>query len=260
METTFSSHETDQILHKYEKISPDPDSEDYVFGKLASTDAMNAKGDRGKVFFPFQTGHFATETVLNGIYRIWDNGYLEMDIVFRLGAIGQEEGSQTISANNVSFQYSPTLNTRSTSYNTNADYFFDRDSLEIFEVQGRQGAVRIGNIVQANRNDFVNTYFGEIDFTKADMRDMNGNRVYGFSDLNYMIFKADTMSQTRDLREGTFNPSQNTMTFANKTRNGFTAVYVTFPEEGNVEVRDEGGRNGGLGANSFSCRVVGRWK
>ena len=50
------------------------------------------------------------------------------------------------------------------------------------------------------------------------------------------------------------------MTFTNRTRNGFTAVYVTFPEGGKQELRNEGTRNGGLGANSFSCRVVGRWK
>lgn len=50
------------------------------------------------------------------------------------------------------------------------------------------------------------------------------------------------------------------MTFTNRTRNGFTAVYVTFPEEGSQEIRGEGARNGGLAANSFSCRVAGRWK
>lgn len=75
-----------------------------------------------------------------------------------------------------------------------------------------------------------------------------------------MIFKADTMCQTRNLREGCLNPSQNTMTFTNRTRVGFTAVYVTFPEQGVQEDRGEGTRNGGLASNSFSCRVVGRWK
>lgn len=54
--------------------------------------------------------------------------------------------------------------------------------------------------------------------------------MFGFADTNYMIFKVDTMCQTRDLRSGSFNPAANTMTFTNRTRNGFTVVYVTFPE------------------------------
>lgn len=70
-----------------------------------------------------------------------------MDIVFRLGKIGSDDDSPVISANNLSFKYSPTLNTRSMSYNSNADYFMDNDSLGIFDVQGRTTAVKVGNII-----------------------------------------------------------------------------------------------------------------
>lgn len=80
-------------------------------------------------------------------------------------------------------------------------------SMDIFAVKGSEYAVKVGNIPQVNRNDFVNTYSAYIDFTKADIRDRSGNKVNGFSDLNYMIFKSDTMSQTRDLRGGGMNPS-----------------------------------------------------
>lgn len=115
--TAFNAHETDPALHKYGKLSEDPQSDDYVFEKLAKFDVSNVKEGRGQVFFPFQTGHFTTETVLNGIYRIWDNGFLEMDVVFRLGKSASDPSSSIISANNRSFQYSPTLNQRLTSYN-----------------------------------------------------------------------------------------------------------------------------------------------
>ena len=136
MDSTFSTHETDQVLHRYSEISPDSDSGSYVFGKIAMTDMSNVRNDREQIFFPFQTGHFTTESVLNGIYRIWDNGYLEMDIVFRLGKVGSDSDTPVISANNVSFQYSSTFNTRSTSYNSNVDYFMDKESLDIFNVEG----------------------------------------------------------------------------------------------------------------------------
>lgn len=106
VDTAFTSHETDKNLHKYGALSEDPDSDDYVFGKLARFDVSNLKEDRENVFFPFQTGHFTTESVLNGIYRIWDNGLLEMDIVFRLGKREQGDGSSLIYANDRSFQYS----------------------------------------------------------------------------------------------------------------------------------------------------------
>ena len=260
VDDVFTAHETDSELHKYEKISPISGSTDYIFGKIAKSDFSNVDPDRSTVFFPFQTGHFTTDSVMNGIYRIWDSGYLEMDIVFRLGKDGIGDTQQVISANNVTFQQSPTLNSRSRVYNANSDYFMDESALGIFDVAGYQNSVKIGNIPQRNRNDFVNTYFADIDFTKADIRDLNGNRVLGFADLNYMIFKADTMCQTRNLKSGTINPAQNSMTFTNRTRNGFTAVYVTYPEAGQQDFRGSGTRNGGLVANSFSCRVAGRWK
>ena len=207
VDAAFTSHETDLGLHKYEKISPDPESEDYVFGKIAKKDFSNVKEDRNSIFFPFQTGHFTTDSVLNGIYRIWDNGYLEMDIVFRLGKEGVDDLNPVISANNVSFSHSSTVNVRSRTYNANTDYFLDDESLGVFDVGGYPGMVKVGNIPQANRNDFVNAYFAEIDFSKADMRDRNGNKVYGFVDLNYMIFKSDTLCQTRNLRDGRLNPA-----------------------------------------------------
>lgn len=46
VESTFSAHETDQVLHKYGDISPTPESEDYLFKKIAEIDTLNIRNDR----------------------------------------------------------------------------------------------------------------------------------------------------------------------------------------------------------------------
>lgn len=106
----FTVHETDDGMHRYGILSKDPESIDYVYGKLAKKDFGNVDPGRGNIFFPFQSGHFTTDSVINGIYRIWDNGFLEMDIVFRLGKDGVSVSDPNVYANTLSVQPSPTAN------------------------------------------------------------------------------------------------------------------------------------------------------
>jgi len=49
------------------------------------------------------------------------------------------------------------------------------------------------------------------------------------------------------------------MVYCDKNRNGFTALYVTYPDDDGFSSDNYNAENGGLAGNSFHCRVIGRW-
>lgn len=51
---------------------------------------------------------------------------------------------------------------------------------------------------------------------------------------------------------------KNAVTFGKKTKNSITAILVTYPEGSNWEDAGYNATHGGLGSNSFRCRLIGR--
>ena len=49
------------------------------------------------------------------------------------------------------------------------------------------------------------------------------------------------------------------MLYCNKNKRGFTALYVTYPDDGNFNDTGYNAENGGLVSNSFHCHIMGRW-
>lgn len=132
----------------------------------------------------------------------------------------------------------------------NMDYFNSVDDIGIFN--GSYSYIgKVGNQWHGNRNDFVNVYSAKLDFQEI--------LPTGFKDTNYMVFSSDCMSQRRSPGGGSMNPGTNTVTFCNKSRRSITAIYVTTPS---AEDREDGdfAKNGCMSSQSFSCRIIGKWK
>ena len=256
-----SEHDADASMHPFGRVSSAESDPDYVGGKFLARDMSNADPSRKALFFPFVTGHFATDSVLDGVYRLWDDGVLEIDMVFRVGFRGLDRSRAydvtLLSANDVAFRQSPTANRRSLQYQENDRYFYSADDMSIFVRRDGEES-QIEGTRQGNRNDYVNAYFADLDFS-GKIFDRDGNQVNGFSDVDYMVFAADTLSQDRNMENRAANPGSNAMTFCNKTRQSLTAVYITTPEDGHYGDRGYNARNGGIVANSFTCKLVGRW-
>jgi hypothetical protein len=45
------------------------------------------------------------------------------------------------------------------------------------------------------------------------------------------------------------------MTYCNKNKQGFTALYITYSRKN----YDNNAINGGIASNSFHCHIIGRW-
>ena len=127
--------------------------------------------------------------------------------------------------------------------------------VDIF-AQGSALSSEMDDIVQVGRNDYVNVYTAEIAFPKFEF---NGKYV-SFADTRYMIFGSDVMSQDADSDYGEIEPSANCMTYCNKTRRQFTAIYITYPDDNHLGQAGYNALNGGLVSNSFHCHIVGRWQ
>lgn len=256
-------HESDTILHKFGIINvKDNNSSDYIDKKILKKDLSNIAINRNTLFFPYQTGHFITDNITNGEYRIWDNGILELNIVFRLGYVGkklEKYNLDIIECNNVKIKKSTTSNKLDVNYNENAKYFNSAEDMTIFNYDGDETGIRIGNTIQTNRNDFVNVYSADLDFSAAKMH-IGERQILGFKDTDYMIFTSDTLSQDRNFQNHSLNPGSNTMTFCNKSRNGITALYISIPEDGNYDNAGYNTKNGGLIVNTFNCHIIGRYK
>lgn len=132
----------------------------------------------------------------------------------------------------------------------NRKYIMDDDSSSIFNnvnsSPNNYSTVGTRTMIM-NRNDYVNVYSATIRFP------------FIFTDTKYMIFVGDVLSEA-DVEDTVVIENANHMTFCNKTHNSVTALLVTYPL-GNFEGHQGlNTQNGGLVANSFRCKVIGRIK
>ena len=90
----------------------------------------------------------------------------------------------------------------------------------------------------------MNTYTAKITFPIS------------FADNNYMVFSNSILSQTTG--NGMMVPSANEMTYCDKTRQSIVFLDITFPDSTKYGDVGYNAKNGGLVANSFHCKVIGR--
>lgn len=253
------SHSEDPTYHRFGKLSVSPDDADYIGGKVLLRDLSNADPDRDQFFYPYQTGHFTTDSIMDGTYRIWDNGLLEMSIVFRLGSPEEDaDGVTHVRCNDIMFQQASTRTRESMDYQENAKYFAETDDMSIFQnPAGMQvKSSTVNDVVFDNRNRYVNTYFAKLDLF-PNVITFNGTSVNSFADLNYMIFATNPVCLDDDHAGLAMHAGKNQLVWCDKLRDSVTAVYVTYPDDAEDE---DFASKGGLAVNSFSCSVVGRWK
>ena len=247
----MNQHSKQETYHRFGKL---PGDEAEVNKKVLLADLSNVDSSRETVFYPYYTRKIQpNDQVLYGFYRVWDEGTLEVDLVFRLGFHGeiQMDGytANLLRCNAYGFnQMGYASGGMSKFFNTAKD----RD---IF-AQGSALSSEMDDIVQVGRNDYVNVYTAEIAFPKFEF---NGKYV-SFADTRYMIFGSDVMSQDADSDYGEIEPSANCMTYCNKTRRQFTAIYITYPDDNHLGQAGYNALNGGLVSNSFHCHIVGRWQ
>ena len=183
----FQAHQETEVnpegdrYHRFEELT-EPDS------KVMLNDVSNAQSPRGRIFYPYQTGHFTTKNIVNGIYRKWDNGLMEMDLMYRLGFQERKlvDGYyvDVISCNNLVLRPSSSGDSVFDRTN-NSDYFYTMDDMGIFNNAGT-GVAKVGSSWQGNRNDYVNVYSAHLDFSEV--------LPTGFIDTNYMVFASDQVS------------------------------------------------------------------
>lgn len=232
--------------HVNEKHPYGPLNNTNISEKLLKRDLSNRTRDRDQFFYPYVTGFLNPDkAILNGMYRRYDNGLIEYDIVFRLGY------EETRDVNGMMMDVLSCNNVEITQGGSNDKYFLDTDSYNIFNQvnQNPNNSSIVGTrTIIYNRNDYVNVYSATIKFP------------FMFSDIKYMIFTGDTLSQMEKASGNTYVvENTNHMTFCNKTLNSITALLVTYPKC-NFEESGYNTANGGLAANSFRCKVIGRVK
>ena len=133
-------------------------------------------------------------------------------------------------------------------------YFSTAKDRDIFAPQA-DGRSEMGDTVQTGRTDYANAYSARIDFPRFQF----GGKTIQFRDAGYMVFGSDVMSQDADKALGCVEPSANCVMYCDKSKSGFTALYVTYPDDGHLGEKGYNAANGGLVSNSFHCRVIGRW-
>ena len=239
-------HEQDPERHFFGRVSDTPTDPDYYDWKLMRSDVSNVRQRRDRVFYPYRTGHFETDSVMDGTYRVWDNGLLEFDIVYRLGWRGRDVSRgyemDILSCNDFEAASQTGDNEFAADWNDNDRYFASADDRTIFRRSNVSAVVETDSSIQGNMNQYVNVYSAPIDFSASGWQ---------FADRNYMIFSADTVSQVRG--GDSLSPGSCPVTYCDRTMKGFTALLVSFPFRGAKSMPY-------LGTNSFSCTVVGRWK
>lgn len=156
--------------------------------KLLLADLSNADSDREIVFYPYYTHKIDPDnSILYGFYRVWDCGTLEIDIVFRVGYVGQRAadgyGVDVIKCNDYSMAGIDYANSNTFKYFNTVK---DRDIFAPLSC----GQSQLDDIMQVNRNDYVNTYSAVIEFPQFQF---NGKRIQLLND-QYMIFGSDVMS------------------------------------------------------------------
>ena len=257
----IKEHQNDVEMHPLGKISyggekPSTD----ISTKIANADMSNLDASRQQTFFPYHTTYLKTSStspIINGYCRKYDNGLLEYDIVFRLSYAGQQIVDQDYSLNADVLS----CNTLDLADHINDKYFRATSDAQMFNsgsASSTQHESDIGETRQRFRNDFVNVYHANIDFAAAASTAQTPFPKYMSGD-SYMIFSGDVMCQCRDVSRQTIEPGANQLVFASKNPDSFSALLVTYPDQ-KFSTPGYNASNGGLGANSFHCSLVGRWK
>ena len=262
----FKQHADDPTRHPFGRLSWQEGSSKNIEAKIAKRDLSNVDPRRENVFFPYHTFYLAPgadSPIMAGQCRWYDNGLLEYDLVFRLSYQGYKlvneeygEYADILSANTLEMVQKDV-----------DKYFISFDDGSIFMPKNlRTYQSEIGETIQQNRNDIVNVYSAKIDFANAIVKNTSGKRVQ-FRLLNqtsenptpdYMIFSSDIMCQDRNLELGNLNPSQNALCFCQKEQGSFCAFLLTYAPLANAGNAGFNAQNGGLQANSFHCKLVGR--
>ena len=253
----FSEHQESKQYHKFGKIQNlNKDEPNHISTKILTKDLADLNENREKVFFPNEVKRLPQDStcIMNGYYRKYDNGILEYDIIFKLGEDEVDESdirnvfgeASTISANNVTFKAYNGINKRSSDTQENAKYFYNVSNMDMFSMQNGEVS-KIGYSSQGNRNDFVNTYFGKINFPVK------------FVDLNYMIYSNNMVCQGYS-DDHDLQPNSNELIFCDKTRESVVAMNVMFENDKKLGDSGYNAKHGGLALNTFHCKIIGRYK
>lgn len=257
----FNEHAMDQTLHPHGRISYGGlKASTDISRKIAKVDLSNLDPNRDKNFFPYWTTYLKTSSespIINGICRRYDNGLMEYEITFRLGYAGIKvvdpdygTSAQIIETNQLDLTLS----------RSDKDYFNASSDQSIFMLSGDPGIVAtIGDTRQTNRNDYVNVYSAKLDFAEAAMVGTTTSTSFKSAD-SYMVFAGDVTCQIRDMATGDLCIGSNQMVFCQKEVGSVTALLVTYPGLVNTGKDEYNARNGGLASNSFTCKIIGRWK
>lgn len=165
IQTIVIGHENDETKHKFGRLSMEQDNPDYIDGKILRSDLSNADPNRKLIHYPYVTGHFQDNTILNGLYRVWECGIIEFNIIFRLGFVGQDKyGKDIYECNNMDFKFNTASTRQKKDYQENSMYFMTEDDAKIFmPCENMKTYEHIDvNSIQRNRTKYVNTYFGTL--------------------------------------------------------------------------------------------------
>ena len=256
----FNEHTSNLSLHPHGRLSYDGTKVTTdISRKLAKTDLSNLDPNRSTNFFPYQTIYLKTSStspIINGVCRKYDNGLMEYEFTFRLGYAGvkvidQDYGTEAhiIEANTLDL----------TPVRTDNSYFNASSDKNIFTANDQLLNSEIGITQQTNRNDYVNVYSAKLNFAEAASVGLATPMTFKNAD-SYMVFAGDVTCQIRDMAVGDLCIGANSMTFCEKENGSITAVLVTYPGLINTGKSEYNAKNGGLASNSFSCKIVGRWK
>lgn len=181
------------------------------------------------------------------------NSLIEYDLTFQLGVDADKRTVQhdgvtynLITANNVKIINDDETETQESG---NTAYFVNTDDQTIFRWlnNNAQNFSVIGNTYQANRNGYVNVYSATIEFPPPY-----------FSDTRYMVFTGDVKSQDSNTENHAVVCGTNALTFCNKTDRSITVLLITVPDQDEEFDEQRNISKGGIVANSFHCRIVGK--
>ena len=227
--------------------------------KLLRKDFTNRITSRDTNFYPYQTMDMLdadpslSDVVLDGSYRVYDNGMLEYDVLYRMGYMGQEDIDgdlyDVISCNCVDFRDTSRLATKDPQRNENGKYFFNTGDFSIFRYENtsKNNFSIIGTTVQRNRNDYCNVYHAKIRFP------------HEFSDLKYCVFGSQVTCEDKgDSGIPVVKPSDNHLVYCDKTIGSITALLITRPGA-NYGIAGYNATHGGLYSNTFHLKAIG-WR
>ena len=259
VDDAIEQHQESSATHPNGIVNNDPTSVDYIGNKLLYRDMSNIDPTRQTVFFPVDVSRVKSDNVIMTGYMRDFGKVIEYDFVFKLASssIKQDDtqvfvGSSALSANTLKLQVYTGLTQNATGYQDNEKYFHSSLMMDIFapEFPAKQTCeAKIGLLKQASRNGYANSYSATITFPRP------------FSDRNYMVFANSVLSQTNSRVESSkhlLTPSQSDIVVCNKTRESITLLDITFPDAGSFTSPEQAASSGGLAANSFHCKVIGR--